>query len=396
MSLDRTVSRGIYLDYAASTPVRPEVREAVLPFLGEERFGNPSSGHARGRSARAALDGARRSIAEAMGCEPPDVLFTSGGTEADNLAVLGGALRARADGRPFRVAVGSTEHKAVLDAAHAVEQLGGEAILLPVDALGQVRREAVSSALQRGLALMSVMWVNNETGVIQDVAALAEQAGGTDTPFHTDAVQAVGKVACRIEGTGITMVTISGHKIGAPKGVGALVLRRRDAVAPLIHGGGQQGGIRPGTENVAGAVGLGLAVELAVREREVRMPGVRALRERLETLLSRALPGARITAADADRAPHITNVTLPGVDGNALLVHLDQAGIYCSAGSACATGSSVPSHVLTAMGMPGERAGSSLRFSLCAATTEQEIERSMAALPEIVSRVRALTEALRR
>jgi cysteine desulfurase len=396
MSHDLPADRDIYLDHAATTPVRPEVRDAMLPFLGEACFGNPSSGHARGRSARAALDGARCRIAEAVGCEPADVYFTSGGTEADNLAVLGGALRARAEERPFRVAVGATEHKAVLDAGHAVEHLGGELMVLPVDGRGLVSPDAVVSALERGLALLSVMWVNNETGVMQDAPAIAVLAARARTPFHTDAVQAVGKVPCRLDGTEITMLTISGHKLGAPKGIGALVLRRHDAVAPLIHGGGQQGGVRPGTENVAGAVGLGVAVELAVREREERMPAVRALRERLEALLTRALPDACVTAAGTERAPHITNVTVPGVDGSALLVHLDRAGIHCSTGSACSTGSTAPSHVLTAMGIAGEGTGSTLRFSLSAHTTEHDVERAMAALPALVRRVRTLTEALRR
>ncbi len=396
MRHDPSADRGIYLDHAATTPVRPEVREAMLPFLGEDHFGNPSSGHAQGRAARAALDTARRRIAEALGCEPGDVYFTSGGTEADNLAVLGSGLRARAEGRSIRVAVGATEHKAVLDAGHAVEQLGGNLVVLPVDSCGRVLPEAVTSAVGGGLALLSVMWVNNETGVIQDVAALAERAAEAGTPFHSDAVQAIGKVPCRLDATDVTMLTISGHKLGAPKGVGALLLRRQGVVAPLIHGGGQQGGIRPGTENVAGAVGLGVAVELAVTEREARMPAVRALREHLETLLRRSLPDARVSGANTERAPHITNVVVPGVDGSALLVHLDQAGIHCSTGSACSTGRAEPSHVLSAMGVLGAGTGSSLRFSLSPLTTRQEVERVVDALPAIVGRVRTLTAALGR
>ena len=385
---------GVYLDYAATTPVRTEVRDAMLPYLGDERFGNPSSGHSHGRAARAALDDARRRIAEALRCDPVQVIFTSGGTEADNLAVLGAALRARSRGRPFRVAVGATEHKAVLDAAHAVERLGGEAMVLPVDGNGRVEAAAVDRALGRDPAVLSVMWVNNETGAIQDVHALADRASASGTPFHSDAVQAVGKIPCRVDGTAIALLAISGHKIGAPKGIGALIVREPDLLEPLIHGGGQQHGIRPGTENVAGAVGLGLAVELAVREREVVMPRLGALRDRLEAILLSVLPEAAVTGAGGERAPHIANLTLPGVDSGALLVHLDQAGIQCSTGSACSTGRAEPSHVLTAMGLPPERARSPLRFSLSSRSTEAEIGHVGARMPEIVARVRVLSEAL--
>jgi len=387
---------GVYLDYAATTPVRSEVRDAMLPYLGDERFGNPSSGHSHGRAARAALDEARRRIAEALGCDPAHVVFTSGGTEADNLAVLGAALRARLTGRPFCVAVGATEHKAVLDAAHAVERLGGEAMVLAVDGNGRVEADAVHRALERKPAVLSVMWVNNETGTIQDVRSLAGDASANGTPFHCDAVQAVGKIPCRMDGTAIALLTISGHKIGAPKGIGALIAREPDLLEPLIHGGGQQLGTRPGTENVAGAVGLGLAVELAVREREAVMPRLGALRDRLEAALLATLPEAAVTGAGGERAPHIANLTLPGVDSGALLVHLDQAGIQCSTGSACSTGRAEPSHVLTAMGLPTERARSPLRFSLSSRTTEAEIERVGTGIQEIVARVRVLGEAFGR
>jgi len=387
---------GVYLDYAATTPVRAEVRDALLPYLGDERFGNPSSGHGHGRAARAALDDARRRIAEALGCEPAQVVFTSGGTEADNLAVLGAALRARSRGRPFRVAVGATEHKAVLDAAHAVERFGGEAIVLPVDGHGRVKVDAVDRALELEPAVLSVMWVNNETGAIQNVRSLADRASASGTPFHSDAVQAIGKIPCRMDDAAIALLAISGHKIGAPKGIGALIVREPNLLEPLIHGGGQQHGIRPGTENVAGAVALGLAVELAVREREEVMPRLGMLRDRLEATLLAAFPEAAVTGAEAERAPHIANLTLPGIDSGALLVHLDQAGIQCSTGSACSTGRAEPSHVLTAMGLPTERARSPLRFSLSSRSTETEIARVGALMPEIVARVRVLSEALGR
>ena len=240
----------------------------MLPYLSEEAFGNPSSAHQFGRTARAGIDKAKRQIAAALDAEPNQVIFTSGGTEADNLAIVGGALAARGQGRAFRVAVSAIEHKAVLAAAAAVERLGGEAIILPVDAQAQVELSAVDDALERGVAVLSAMWVNNEIGVIQDVHRLANRCLEAEVPFHTDAVQAVGKVLCSVADFPCTLMAISAHKIGGPKGAGALIVRDPKAVEAIIHGGEQQFGIRPGTENVAGIVGLGQAVEMAVREQE--------------------------------------------------------------------------------------------------------------------------------
>src|SRR5213593_4828861 len=253
--------RLVYLDNAATTPVRPEVLEAMLPYLGRDAFGNPSSAHRFGRAARAGIEEAKRSIAEALGgaTEPSQVIFTSGGTEADDLA-------ARDHGGPFRAAVSAIEHKAVLAAAHALTRLGGEEIVLPVNASGTVEEDALAEALTRGAAVVSVMWVNNEVGVIQPVARLAARCRAAGVPFHTDAVQAFGKIPVSLHDVDCTFLTISGHKIGAPKGIGALVVRDRHAVEAIIHGGGQQFGIRPGTENVPGIVGLGKAVELAAQD----------------------------------------------------------------------------------------------------------------------------------
>ncbi|PYP30568.1 MAG: cysteine desulfurase NifS, partial [Gemmatimonadetes bacterium] len=258
--------RLVYLDNAATTPVRPEVLEAMLPYLGREAFGNPSSAHRFGRTARAGLEEAKRTVAECLGVEPSQVIFTSGGTEADNLAIIGSALAARDRGGPFRVAVSAVEHKAVLAAAQAVQHLGGEEILVGVSASGVVEEEALDEALARGVALVSVMWVNNEVGTVQPIARLAERCRAAGVCFHSDAVQALGKVPLSLSDVGCTLVTISGHKIGAAKGVGALIVRDRGAVEAIIHGGGQQYGIRPGTENVPGIVGLGRAVELAAAE----------------------------------------------------------------------------------------------------------------------------------
>src|SRR2546425_1262053 len=274
--------RPVYFDHAATTAVRPEVLEAMLPYLGPEAFGNPSSAHRFGRAARAGIEEAKRTIAETLGAEPNQVIFTSGGTEADNLAIIGAALASRDRGGPFRVAVSAIEHKAVLAAAHAVGHLGGEELILPVNASGVVDERALEQALAGGVAVVSVMWVNNEVGVIQPVARIADRCRAAEVSFHTDAVQAFGKVPVSLQDVRCTLLTISGHKIGAPKGIGALIVRDRAAVEAIIHGGGQQFGIRPGTENVPGIVALGKAVELAAAERAEAERRLRALRDDLE------------------------------------------------------------------------------------------------------------------
>src|SRR5213078_1721650 len=322
--------RLVYLDNAATTPVRPEVLEAMLPYLGKDAFGNPSSPHRFGRAARAGVEEAKRTIALALGVEPGHVIFTSGGTEADNLAVIGSALAARDRGGPFRVAVSATEHKAVLAAAHAVRHLGCEEIILPVSASGVVEEAAVEAALARGVAVVSVMWVNNEVGTIQPVAALAERCRAARVCFHADAVQAFGKVPVSLRDVGCTLIPLSGHKIGAPKGIGALIVRDRHAVEAIIHGGGQQFGIRPGTENVPGIVGLGAAVELAAREQAAFAARLRELRDELERRVLAIVPDAVINGWQSERAPHISNISIPGTDSEALLMHLDLAGIACS------------------------------------------------------------------
>src|SRR5207249_2287331 len=311
----RMPKRLVYLDNAATTPVRPEVLEALLPYLGPDAFGNPSSPHRFGRAARAGVEEAKRRIAAALGADPGQVIFTSGGTEADNLAVIGCALAARERGGPFRVAVSAIEHKAVLAAAHAVTRLGGEEIILPVNGAGEVLEDALAEALACGLAVVSVMWVNNEIG----------------------GVQAFGKIPVSLHDVACTLFTVSGHKIGAPKGIGALIVRDRHAVEAIIHGGGQQFGIRPGTENVPGIVGLAAAVELAAREQAAFAARVAALRDELERRLLAVVPDAVTNAAHGRRAPHLTSVSIPGTDSEALLMHLDLAGIACSSGSACST-----------------------------------------------------------
>ena len=388
--------RLVYLDNAATTPVRPEVLEAMLPYLGRDVFGNPSSAHRFGRAARAGMEEAKRAIAEALGAEPGQVIFTSGGTEADNLAVIGAALAARDRGGPFRVAVSAIEHKAVLAAAHAVVHLGGEEIILQVDGAGAVSAEALDEALGRGVAIVCVMWVNNEVGAVQAVARLAARCREAGVPFHVDAVQAFGKIPVSLRDVPCTLLTLSGHKIGAPKGIGALIVRDRHVVEAIIHGGGQQFGIRPGTENVPGIVALGKAVELAGREQAEFAARVAALRDELERRLVAVVPDAVINAARGPRAPHVSNVSIPGTDSEALLMHLDLAGIACSSGSACSTGAVEPSHVLTAMGVPRELGVAALRFSFGKDNTMEDVEAVAAAFPKIVEKVRALSAVLHR
>ncbi len=390
--------RLVYLDNAATTPVRPEVLEAMLPYLGREAFGNPSSAHRFGRAARAGVEEAKRAIADALGgdVEPGQVIFTSGGTEADNLAVIGSALAARDRGGPFRVAVSAVEHKAVLAAAHAVAHLGGEEIILPVDGAGLVSEDALQRALARSVAVVSVMWVNNEVGTVQPVGRLAARCREAGASFHVDAVQAFGKIPVSLGDVPCTFLTLSGHKIGAPKGIGALIVRDRHAVEAIIHGGGQQYGIRPGTENVPGIVGLGKAAELAAREQAEFATRISALRDELERGVLAVVSDASVNAAQAPRAPHVSNVSLPGTDSEALLMHLDLAGIACSSGSACSTGAVEPSHVLTAMGVPRELGVAALRFSLGKDNTREDVDALIAALPKIVEKVRALSAVLHR
>jgi cysteine desulfurase len=386
----------IYLDNAATTPVLPEVREAMLPFLGDGPFGNPSSPHQAGRVVRAAVEEARRQVAAALDADPKWVLFTSGGTEADNLAVLGGALAARAGGRPFRVAVSATEHKAVLAAAHAVEDLGGQAIVMPVDAHGVLDIDALDRALVDGADLVAVMWANNETGVLQHVGTVARRVAEAGGWLVCDAVQALGKVPVSLRDLPRTMLTVSAHKIGGPKGVGALVAPDPHAIHPLIHGGGQQGGVRPGTENVPGIVGFGRAAQLAADRLTASAAHTTELRDTFERALRAALPDVIVHGAPAPRTPHVSNVALPGADSEALVMHLDLAGICCSSGSACTTGSVTPSHVLTAMDVPRALATASLRFSFGRQNTLAEVEQLVQRLPPIVAKVRELGGALGR
>jgi cysteine desulfurase len=381
----------IYLDHAATTPVRDEVMEAMLPFFGP-RFGNPSSVHRWGREARAALDEARERIARCLGASPDELCFTSCGTEADNMAVLG-VWRARHGTSRPAVVTTPIEHKAVLAAVHEVAREGGEERLLAMAPTGIVDDASFDQLVQDDVAVCSVMWVNNEIGVLQDIDALAERAKARGAVFHTDAVQAFGKVDVDARRTPFDVLSISGHKIGAPKGIGALYIRRGTPMEPLMFGGAQDRGRRPGTENVAMAVGLARAAELAVAEREEHWTALEAQRDRLEAALLARIPDAVIHGRGGPRAPHITSISVPGTDSESLLMALDLRGVACSAGSACQSGSISPSHVLSALGVQRDLASSAIRMSLGALTTDACIDRVAELFPALVEKARRLATA---
>lgn len=379
----------IYLDHAATTPVRGEVLEAMLPFYGE-RFGNPSSAHAYGRAARACLEDARERVAAAVGARRAEIVFTSGGTEADNLAVLGRARMVLRDGRNPVVACSAVEHKAVLAAAAQAGREGAMTILVGVDSDGRVELNAIDEALKLRPVVLSIMWVNNEVGTLQPIKQIAERCAASDVVFHTDAVQAIARVPVRFH-DGIGLLTLSGHKLGAPKGIGALCIRDGVELVASQHGGSQERGVRPGTENIAAVVGFATALELAVAERDGEAERLRALRDGIVQALKASVPGLTVNGAGAMRAPHILSVAVPGVAQDALLVSLDLEGIAVSTASACQSGAAEASHVLVAMGRNIDGAAV-LRISLGRNTTGLEVEEAARKLPHIIARIREFAE----
>jgi cysteine desulfurase len=381
----------IYLDHAATTPVRAEVLEAMQPFFGA-RFGNPSSVHRWGREARTALDEAHERVARCLGASADELIFTSCGTEADNMAVLG-VFRSRREAGRTAVVTTPIEHKAVLAAAHQATREGGEERLIAMRNDGRVDDGSFDELVRDDVAVCSVMWVNNEIGVMQDIGALAARAKARGVIFHTDAVQAFGKVVVDARTTHFDLLSISGHKIGAPKGIGALYVRRGTPIEPLMFGGAQDRGRRPGTENVAMAVGLARAAELAVAEREHEWATLEALRNRLEAALLERIPDAVIHGRGAPRAPHIMNISVPGTDSESLLMALDLRGIACSAGSACQSGSISPSHVLAAIGVPADLASSAIRMSLGCLSTDACVDRVIDVFPMLIEKARRLATA---
>ncbi len=383
----------VYLDHAATTPVREEVLDAMRPFFGA-RFGNPSSVHRWGREARTALDEAHERVARCIGASGDEVIFTSCGTEADNMAVLG-VWRARRSSGRSAVVTTPTEHKAVLAAAHQVSREGGEERLVDMTAHGMVDDTSFDALADERVAVCSVMWINNEIGVIQDVPSLAVRAKSRGIIFHTDAVQAFGKIDVDARNTPFDVLSLSGHKIGAPKGIGALYVRRGTPIEPLMFGGAQDRGRRPGTENVAMAVGFGHAAELAVAEREHESSKLETLRVKLEQALIERIPDAVIHGRGSPRAPHIINISVPGTDSESLLMALDLRGIGCSAGSACQSGSITPSHVLAAIGVAPDLASSAIRMSLGSLSSEACVARVAEVFPMLVDKARRLAATVR-
>jgi cysteine desulfurase len=379
----------VYLDYAATTPLRDEVRAAMEPFH-SECFGNPSSVHRWGREASAALEDARARTAAALGARAHEIRFVRGGTESDNLAIFG-ATRAlcAGNGRP-RLLVSAVEHRAVLEAAESAEALGlAELTILDVSPEGGLDWDAVRAGLSSGRAVVSAMWVNNETGMvlpIPELATLAKEAGAT---IHTDASQAVGKVPVDVSRVPVDLLTATGHKVYGPKGTGVLFVRRGTPLAPLLFGGGQERGVRPGTEDVAGAVGLATAIELAVNGLQAEATRLCALRDRFETRLRDEVGGIRVNAGGALRAPHVSSIGFEGAgDAQSLLIALDLEGVAASGGSACATGSGKGSHVMVALyGSDDDCAN--IRFSLGRGTSDQDVDRVVAVVAGILRRIRA-------
>ena len=373
----------IYLDNAATTPLAPEVLQEMMPYL-TECFGNPSGVYATGREARRALEAARERTAKAIGAEKQEIYFTSGGSESDNWAVFGAA----AAGRGRHIITSAIEHHAVLRPCRQLEKQGYEVTFLPVDGTGRVDPADVERAVRADTALISIMTANNEIGTLQPVAEIGAIARERGIPFHTDAVQALGAVPLDMRTMPVDLLSISAHKFHGPRGIGALYIRRGTRIEPLIRGGAQERGLRAGTENLPGAVGLGKAAEEAVRDLESRTERIRALRDLLIDGIREALPEARLNGDPVNRLPGNVHFSFPGADGEALLLRMDLAGIACSGGSACTSGSTEISHVLTALGQDPESARGGLRMTLGDRTTEAEIRETLRTLIPLVRELR--------
>jgi cysteine desulfurase len=375
----------IYLDHAATTPVHPDVLAAMLPFFTESGY-NASSVHTEGRRARAALDDARDRVARVLGVNRKEIIFTGSGSEADNQAIFG---TVRALGlRAGHIVTSAIEHHAVLHAIDALRDEGFDVTVLRVDDRGLVDPGAFEDALRNDTVLASVIYANNEIGTVQPIAELARRARDRGVLFHTDAVQAPGWLPVAPAELGIDLLSISAHKFYGPKGVGALYVRAGVALAPLVHGGGQESGRRSGTENVAGIAGLAAALERVESDRPARCARVSALRDRLEAGLSAAIPEIRINGAGAPRLPNNSNVAFAGLDAESLLARFDLEGLAVSSGSACTSGAIEPSHVIEALGIDARWHGGVIRFSLGESTTPEEINRVLALVPRITQELR--------
>lgn len=379
---------GIYLDHAATTPVRPEVRCAMEPYW-TEQFSNPSSVYRRAQSARGAVERARDTVAGCLGAHPTEVVFTSGGTEANNAAIKGAALASRDRGR--HVVTSAVEHHAVLHPIEDLEEMyGTRRTVVPVNAGGIVDPADVAAAIESDTVLISVMWANNEIGTIQPIAELSTLARERGIVIHTDAVQAAGSLVVDVREVPVDLLSISAHKFYGPKGVGALIVRRGTRWRPQTTGGAQERNRRAGTENVAGIVGMATALELAVNEREAEACRLRELRDLFIACLEREVPGTRLNGDREKRLSNNVNVSFDGVHGETLLLGLDREGVLASSGSACTSGSTEPSHVLRALGLTDRQASESVRFTLGRETTRAEVQHTIAVVKTLVGRMRGI------
>jgi cysteine desulfurase len=389
------INMRIYLDHNATTPVDPAVAEAMMRAL-HDLFGNASSVHYYGQQAKAAVDTARTAVAALIGAEPSEVVFTSGGTEADNFAIRGAAEALEATRRKHLICSG-IEHEAVLNTFKALGRRGWRTTILPLDATGVVSPDRLNEAMSDDTALVSIMHANNEIGTIQPIAELARIAHARGALFHTDAVQTTGKIPVNVRALGplgplgVDMLAFSGHKFYGPKGVGALWVKRGVRLAPFLSGGKQERNRRAGTENVPGIIGLGVAAARALEKMPTEGPRLAALRDRLEQGILRAVPNTDVNGLRDARVPNTTNISFDRIEAESLLIALDLEGVAVSTGSACSSGTLEPSHVLKAMNLPTHRTQNSLRFSLGAGNTEEQIDHVIAILPKIVTKLRNLS-----
>ncbi len=383
----------IYLDHNATTPVDPAVAEAMLPFL-NEGYGNASSVHLFGRDAKAALEQARETIAGVINCEPSELYFTSGGTESDNIAVLGTAYQNR--NKKTHLVGGATEHHAVIEPAEHLHHHEGFGLdLLPVDGEGFASATELAKLITDHTCLVSVMHGNNETGSVQDIAALTAVTRERGVLFHTDAVQSIGKVEVDVKQLGIDMLSLTGHKIYGPKGTGALFIRQGVKIAPLFYGGSHEKKRRPGTENVAGIVGLAKALEIAEKQRESDFTRLSELADYFIEKITTAVPDTYLNSPRTRRIPQTINLSFPGAEGESIILSLDLKGVAASSGSACTSGATEPSHVLTAMGVPLGCGQAAVRFSMGRVTTKEHMDYVVEVLPPIIERLRAMSPTYR-
>jgi cysteine desulfurase len=392
----------VYLDYNATTPVEPEVLDAMLPYFSAE-FANAASIHTPGQRARAAVERAREQVAALIGTRPQEIVFTSGGTESDNHAIFGivsssltSSTSSTSLTSPPHLITAAIEHEAVLNTCQALEKEGARVTYLPTDRDGLIDLDELRRAIQPETILITIMHANNELGTVQPLEEIGRIAKQADVYFHTDAVQSAGKIPIDVNAMGVDLLSLSGHKIYAPKGIGALYVRGGTRLRQLLYGGHHQRGFRPGTENVAGIVGLGKAAEIARRSLAEDAQRVSALRDKLQQGLLHSVPQSRVNGGAAPRTPNTTNLVFPGVEGEALLISLDLKGLACSTGAACSSGAVEPSHVLTAIGLPPEDARASLRFSLGRHTTSADIDFALNVVPAAVAQLRELSPTYRK